>query len=87
MISVDTGTVHIAATTRTKIISLHGFSLPEHTMPISSKSVNICTYEKCSPCVSKIYSNNQICKDIRCMNNISPEKVLWKVEEILSEQK
>lgn len=87
LISVDTGTVHIAATTKVKIISLYGSSLPERTMPITSKSINMCTYEKCSPCVSKIYSNNQICKDIRCMNNISPEKVLEKVEEILNEQK
>ena len=87
LISVDTGTVHIAATTRTKIISLHGFSLPEHTMPITSKSVNICTYEKCSPCVSKIYSNNQICKDIRCMNNISPEIVFEEVKKFLNEIK
>lgn len=86
LISVDTGITHIAATTKTKIISLYGSSLPERTMPINSKSINICTYEKCSPCISKIYTNKQMCKDVKCMNNISPEMVFEKVKEISDER-
>lgn len=81
LISVDTGTMHIAATTGTKIISLHGFSLPEHTMPVSSEAKNICTYEKCSPCVTEVYRYKRKCTDIKCMNNITPDMVIEKVKE------
>jgi ADP-heptose:LPS heptosyltransferase len=83
LISVDTGTMHIAATTNMKIISLHGFSLPEHTMPVSSKVKIVCTYEKCSPCISKVYNGKYNCKDIKCMNNITVDMVLKSVKEIL----
>lgn len=83
LISVDTGTIHIAATTGTEIISLHGFSLPEHTMPVSAKAKNICTYEDCSPCISKVYNDKHFCNDIKCMNNITSDIVLKIVEEIL----
>ncbi len=85
LISVDTGTMHIAAATNTKIISLHGFSLPEHTMPISSKMKNVCTYEKCSPCVADVYIHKKNCNNLKCMNNITPEMVLKEVKEFFNE--
>ena len=87
LISVDTGTMHIAAATNTKIISLHGFSLPEHTMPISSKTKKVCTYEDCSPCVANVYIHKKFCNNLKCMNNITVDMVLKSVKEILNEGK
>ena len=52
-------------------------------MPITARGINICTYEQCSPCISKVYNGKYNCNDIKCMNNITPDMVLKHIKEIL----
>ena len=82
LIAVDTGVNHIAATTKTNIISLFGAALPEHSAPISIKAISICLYENCSPCYYNI-SKGILCNNTKCMENIKPDIIFEKTKQIL----
>ncbi len=83
LISVDTGIVHLASVYNKKIICLYGQSLPERSGAVNPNVISLCTYEKCSPCVSQVYKYKQVCTNVKCMNNITADMVLKSVKEIL----
>jgi ADP-heptose:LPS heptosyltransferase len=86
LISVDTGTIHIAATTKTNIIGLYGANL-YNSCPISHKAIILYTRESCSPCnytrtvlgIPCPFDNNP-----KCLENISYATVVETAKKILS---
>lgn len=86
LLTVDTGTCHIAATTKIPIIAVHGATLPENSGAISSKAIRVCSYRECAPCSFKAIMNNFVCKNPLCMKDITPEIIFDKVKEILNER-
>lgn len=85
LISVDTGVVHIAATTKINIITLFGMTAPEAVMPMTPNNISLYTSEKCSPCVySQTFEKKKCPYDKpKCMNNINPEIVVKTALNIL----
>ena len=84
LISVDTGVVHIAATTRTNIIALYGSDYPSRVGGLSHKSLHIDKKYYCSPC--KRYIKNFKCKSYptpECLKQIKPEEVTKEAVKIL----
>ena len=86
LISVDTGTIHIAATTKTNIIGLYGPAKPAHSAPVSSKAVILYANEDCSPCHYKrtvlgtpcAYGDNP-----KCLLDITPDMVVEAALKVL----
>jgi heptosyltransferase-2 len=86
LISVDTGTIHIAATTKTNIIGLYGATL-DNSLPVSHRSILLYTNESCSPCHYTRTVLNILCAfgdKPKCMENITPETVVRAAREILT---
>ena len=83
LLTVDTGICHIAATTKIPIISVYGATLPENSGTISSNVVQLCSYRECSPCSFKTITQNFVCKNPLCIQDITSEMVVEKIKEIL----
>ena len=79
LISIDTGVVHIAAAVNTPVISLCGPTLPTHSAPVYHKGVSLFSGRSCSPCDI----NNKICKDMKCLKDISSDMLVEEVRKIL----
>jgi ADP-heptose:LPS heptosyltransferase len=89
LVSVDTGTVHIAATTRTNILTLYGPAIYTSSMPVSHRASFLFKSTDCSPCFS-IYKKPQECPSYPnplCMSQIMPEEVTEIAIKILKKQK
>lgn len=84
LITVDTGTYHIAATTSVPIISVHSGVFPENSGAISSKVIPLCSYRECAPCGLKLFKTKFVCKNPLCVKDITSEMVIDKVTDILS---
>ncbi|MFA7074689.1 MAG: glycosyltransferase family 9 protein [Endomicrobiaceae bacterium] len=87
LISVDTGVAHLAAVSNTPIISFYGATLPEQTGPITSKANMVYHKLDCLPCNSQIEINRKICKDPKCIYNVTPNYVMEIITEILNSKK
>ena len=83
LISIDTGVVHIAAAVNTPVISLCGPTLPIHSAPVYHKGVSLYSGRSCSPCDIQINTNNKICKDMKCLKDISSDMLVEEVRKIL----
>lgn len=83
LISIDTGVVHIAAAVNTPVISLCGPTLPVNSAPISHKGITLYSQRECSPCDAQINVNSKICKDMKCLKDITVDMAFNAVEEIL----
>ncbi|MCL2390458.1 MAG: glycosyltransferase family 9 protein [Endomicrobia bacterium] len=81
LISVDTGTVHLAAAAGIKVISLHGQTLPDESMPVTHKAAALCSYEKCSPC-----SYAECPNGLKCLYNISVKEICETAKILLNEK-
>jgi len=86
LLTVDTGTYHIAATTNIPIIAVHGGTLPENSGAISPKVISLCSYRECAPCTLKVVKDSFVCRNPLCIKDITPEMVIEKVKEILDER-
>ncbi|AKL97701.1 glycosyltransferase family 9 protein [Endomicrobium proavitum] len=86
LISLDTGVIHLAATTDINIISLHGATSPATTGPMSSKAVTLWTKTDCALCsLKKIFSDYK-CPTYpqpKCLELIKPETVTQEAIKIL----
>ena len=71
-ISNDSGIMHVAAATKTKVIALFGSTSPLFTPPLSTNSQVIYKDIKCSPCFQKTCKYNHY----DCMNNIHEDEVI-----------
>ncbi|MDD5070990.1 MAG: glycosyltransferase family 9 protein, partial [Candidatus Omnitrophica bacterium] len=87
LISVDTGVAHLAAVSNIPIISFYGATLPEQTGPITSKANMIYHKLDCLPCNSQIEINKKICKEPKCIYNVTPKHVMEIIIKILSSKK
>lgn len=79
-ISGDTGSMHLAAALKVDTISLFGSSSPVWTSPWG-KGRHIIIYKNlsCSPCFKKTCPKG----DMKCMNSITIEEVISKVDQLL----
>jgi len=85
LISVDTGTIHIAATTNTNIISLYGAN-DGNSFPVSHRAVILYTGEACSPCNYTRTVLNITCPygdNPKCLESITPDMVVETALKIL----
>ena len=76
VITIDTGPMHIAAAVGTPVVALFGPTAPWRTGPVGDNHIIVREKLSCSPCYRKT------CESVRCMRNISTERVLEAVEEI-----
>lgn len=85
LITVDTGTMHLATALGTPVVALFGPSNPVLTGPYSKKvphSVLVSDLE-CQPCI-KTPSQKQ-CTYNRCMNELEPERVFETFQKLLQD--
>jgi lipopolysaccharide heptosyltransferase II len=86
LISVDTGTIHIAATTNINIIGLYGGTNPYNSYPMTHKVQVLYVKQNCSPCnytrtVLRIPC--QFKDNPKCLTDIKPELVIKTARKIL----
>ena len=77
IISNDTGPMHIAAALGVPVFAIFGPANPVRTGPYGKNNVVIKSDLPCSPCYKRE------CKDPKCMNEISVEKVYKAVNEFI----
>ncbi|MFC1704838.1 lipopolysaccharide heptosyltransferase II [Nanoarchaeota archaeon] len=71
----DSGSMHIAATTNTKVIALFGPTAPKRFAP---NNAVVITSKKCKPCYD-IYGRYKRCKEHECMDGIKVKDVLRRI--------
>lgn len=77
-ITVDTGAMHIAATTNVPMVAIFGCTSPKRWHPISAQCRVLYTGETCSPCSVRADG----CPKHICMNTIEVEQVIEAVAEL-----
>jgi ADP-heptose:LPS heptosyltransferase len=86
LISVDTGTIHVAATTNINIIGLYGGTNPHNSCPMTHKSELLYVKQNCSQCN---YTRTvlgipcQFGDNPKCLTDIKPEMVIELARKIL----
>lgn len=81
-ISNDSGPMHLAAAAGTKVLALFGPTLEYRTSPWGKGHMIITADESCRPCYKY---RPVVCKDYKCMENISIEQVLQKSDDLLKD--
>lgn len=79
VISNDSGPMHIAAALKVPVAALFGPTSPERTGPYGKGHVIIKSERSCAPCFRKK------CDNLRCMEEISPEKVFEKIRGLVND--
>jgi heptosyltransferase-2 len=71
VVTNDSGLMHVAAATATKVIAIYGSTSPEFTPPLSTDAIILQKKLPCSPCFQRT------CKygHYNCLNLIKPEEV------------
>ena len=85
LITVDTGTMHLATALATPVVALFGPTNPVLTGPYSKKvphSVLVSDLE-CQPCVKT--PNQKKCTFNRCMNELEPGRVFDTLQKLLQD--
>lgn len=72
-ITTDTGPMHLAAAAGAKVLALFGPTAPWRTGPYGTSHIIVRKGLACSPCFQRT------CDDIRCMEAITVEEVLEKI--------
>lgn len=75
-ISNDSGLMHIASATPTKVIAIYGSSSPNYTPPLSKYAKIIKFDIECSPCFARICKF----KHYNCLNFINPELIIEQIK-------
>lgn len=77
VVSNDSGPMHIAAALNIPVVALFGPTDPQRTGPYGKGHIVISADVECSPCLKKR------CKDMKCMKEISVERVARNVKRVL----
>lgn len=77
VVSTDSGPMHIAAALHIPVIALFGPTDPHRTGPYGKGHTVISAEIECSPCLQRR------CKDMKCMKEISVEKIARTVKRVL----
>jgi len=81
-VTVDTGSLHIAATTEVPIVSMYGCGPADRWPPLTDNSRVVTTHEECSPChipADACPTNPRP----KCQWNITPDMVMKACEELV----
>lgn len=81
VLSVDTGSLHIAAAMGTPVIGLFGPSTPVKWGPYGPEHKVIYKHLECSPCAKPYLGQLPRCSDPRCMTQIGVEEVKAVLKE------
>ena len=81
LITNDTGPMHVAAALGKPLIALFGPTAPERTGPYGQLANVLRLNLPCSPCLS---SRCAIAETDKCLRDLSPARVLARVEKILA---
>lgn len=87
MITNDSGLMHVANALKVPVVGIYGPTDVVRTSPRSSSSAVVRLDYDCMPCF-KMSGNEDVlnCKySYKCLNDITPEMVLNKIEELLDE--
>lgn len=74
----DSGLMHVACATGTKVIAIYGSSDPAYTPPLSESARIIYQGLECSPCFERVCPLGHT----NCLNNIKPEEVFDILDSI-----
>ena len=77
VVSNDSGPMHIAAALNVPVVGLFGPTDPQRTGPYGKGHTVIRAEVECSPCLKKR------CKDMKCMKEISVNRVLKEVKRLV----
>lgn len=75
-ITNDSGLMHIASATLTKVLAIYGSSSPNYTPPLSNNSQIIKIAIECSPCFARTCKFNHY----NCLNFISPQLIMQYIQ-------
>lgn len=84
LVTVDTGALHIAATTSVPIVAMYGCGPADRWPPLTEKRRIITTHEDCSPCHYAADACPYLPRP-KCQWNITPEVVFQACAELLKE--
>ena len=82
LITVCTGTVHVASTTAVPAIVVYGCTVPRRWHPLQDSYLAVWSMRNCSPCTKKPLE----CPEKFCLQEISVQDVLLAAESLLREQ-
>ncbi|MFA6074215.1 MAG: glycosyltransferase family 9 protein [Negativicutes bacterium] len=82
LISVCTGTVHVASTTKVPALVIYGCTVPRRWHPLQASYLPIWSMRECSPCAKK----PEECPEKFCLREISVEDVLIAAAALLKKR-
>ncbi len=82
VITNNTGFMHLAASSNTKVVAFHGSTSPIKWGPWGKNHISIKSDLPCSPCLYLGFEYG--CKTNRCMREIKPEQVLYQIDTFLA---
>jgi len=80
VISNDTGPMHLAVAVGAPVVGLFGPTDPAQSGPFGVEHYSVYLDYPCSPCVTQM----QVCPDRKCLNDLSVESVIERVEQALA---